>query len=85
MERGLYNQDTIFRGGGWRVQKEATSFLWYGGSCSSKILLTVSLKLLTINQNRLKKKDASVIDFYRLIDTIDINQINSNDLYRFID
>ena len=25
------------------------------------------------------------MDFYRLIDTIDINQINSNDLYRFID
>ena len=30
-------------------------------------------------------QDASVIDFYRLIDTVDINQINSNDLYRFID
>ena len=39
----MYNHDTIFGGGKWRVQKKATIFLWYGGSCSSKIFFTVSL------------------------------------------
>ena len=30
-------------------------------------------------------KNECVIDFYRLIDTIDINQITFTDFYRFID
>ena len=45
MEWKLYNQDTIFGGGRWRVQREATKkFSWHGGSCSSETVLTVSLR-----------------------------------------
>ena len=36
------------------------------------------------NQDK-SMKETSVIDFCRLIDTIDINQIRFTDFYRFID
>ena len=37
------------------------------------------------NQDKSIKKNECVIDFYRLIDTMDINQITFTDFYRFID
>ena len=42
------------------------------------------MKWVKIKINRYVKRDC-VIDFYRLIDTIDINQIRFTDFYRFID
>jgi len=51
-----------------------------------KSTINNSLKIDKIVNNQEKSlKNASDINFYRLIDKIDINQINSNDLYRFID
>ena len=46
-----------------------------------------SVHLLSkIGKNQDKSvKETSVIDFCRLIDTIDINQIRFTDFYRFID
>ena len=42
--------------------------------------------LSKIGKNQDKSmKETSVIDFCRLIDTIDINQIRFTDFYRFID
>ena len=42
--------------------------------------------LIKIGKNQDKSmKETSVIDFCRLIDTIDINQIRFTDFYRFID
>ena len=56
----------LWRWGGWRVQKETIIFLRYGGSCSSKIVLTVCLTFWTQTPRAHSTWLQGITNLYRL-------------------